>query len=123
MCSNKYDDNDTNISFFKKEVKNFVEERNWAKYHTPKNLIQALSIELAELSELFLFKNALIEKVLEDEILLENIENEIADVFIYLISFINIFDLDLTQAFLKKMKINRDKYPTEEFGNGNYYKK
>ncbi len=123
MCSNKYDDNDTNISFFKKEVINFVKERKWSKYHTPKNLIQALGIELAELSELFLFKNISIEKILEDEILLENIEKEIADVFIYLISFINIFDLDLTQAFLKKMKINCDKYSTEEFGNGNYYKK
>ena len=83
-------DLDTPILFFKSELKKFVNARNWGKYHTPKNLIQALQIEAAELSELFLFKEFKIDEILKDENLLEDISDEVADVFIYLISFINI---------------------------------
>ena len=38
-------DKNTNISFFKEEVKKFVNSRNWVKYHTPKNLVQAINCE------------------------------------------------------------------------------
>ena len=116
-------DLNTNISYFKKEIKEFIMTRNWIKYHTPKNLIQAIGIEVAELSELFLFRDDKIEEILQDENLLENISDEVADVFIYLISFINCLELDLTKAFIKKMKRNNQKYSTKEFKNGNYYKK
>ena len=116
-------DVNTPVSLFKEEVKTFIKERNWVKYHTPKNLIQALNVEVAELSELFLFKEDKIDEILKNKSLLENIEDEIADVFIYLISFINILGLDLTQAFIKKMDKNRKKYDKLEFNNGNYYKK
>ncbi|MHA1456308.1 MAG: hypothetical protein ACTSR5_10065 [Promethearchaeota archaeon] len=51
------DDSNTKLLYFKKEVEKFVKERNWTKYHTPKNLIQALGIEVSELSEIFLFKD------------------------------------------------------------------
>ncbi len=119
----KNSDLNTPVSYFKKKVKEFVESRNWTKYHTPKNLIQALGIEVAELSELFLFKEREVEEILKDESLLFNIENEVADIFIYLLSFINILGLDLTHAFIKKMEKNKRKYSTEEFNNGDYYKK
>ena len=66
------------ISFFQNEVRNFVKERNWTKYHTPKNLIQAMGIEVSELSELFLFKDYSVDEILEKKMLLEDIENEIA---------------------------------------------
>ena len=42
------------IDFFKKEVEEFVKNRQWSKYHAPKELAQAISIESAELMELFL---------------------------------------------------------------------
>ncbi len=116
-------DNEVTLSFFKNEVKQFVKERNWKKYHTIKNLIQALQIEAAELSELFLFKELSVNEVLSNKELLENVSGEIADVFIYLLSLVNELDLDLTNSFVNKMKKNRQKYPTKEFNNGNYYKK
>ena len=116
-------DLNTTISYFKKKVKEFVEARNWSKYHSPKNLIQAIGIEVAELSELFLFKDFKIEDILRDEKLLESISDEVADVFIYLISFLNCLELDITKAFIKKMKKNNQKYSTKEFNNGNYRKK
>lgn len=115
-------DNNTSVSFFKQEVQRFVRERNWTKFHTPKNLIQALSIEVSELSEIFLFKDISLETIKSDKNLLENISDEIADVFIYLVSLVNSINVDLTGVFSTKMEKNKDKYSLEEFNNG-YYKK
>jgi len=115
-------DNNTSVSFFKNKVQKFVRDRNWTKFHTPKNLIQALSIEVSELSEIFLFKDISLETINSDKELLENISDEISDVFIYLISLVNSMNLDLTSAFIKKMEKNKDKYSVEEFNNGSYQK-
>ena len=121
--NNKYNDNDSTISFFKDEVKKFVENRNWNKYHTPKNLVQAINCEAGELSQLLLFKDYKKEEIWNNKELLTRISDEIADVFIYLISLINALDLDLSQTFINKMEKNRKKYSRKEFNNGNYYKK
>lgn len=118
MCSDK----DSTISDLKKVIAKFVKERDWSKYHTIKSLIQAIQIEAAELSELFLFRELTVDDVLSNKELLENASDEIADVFIYLLSLINTLNLDLTDIFFKKMEKNRKKYSTKEF-NGNYYKK
>ncbi|MFX1310030.1 MAG: nucleotide pyrophosphohydrolase [Promethearchaeota archaeon] len=123
MTSNNMDDKKATISFFKEEIAKFVEERNWKKYHTPKNLIQALGIEVAELSEIFLFKNYEISEIDEDKKLLERISDEIADVFIYLISLINCLKIDLSDTFIKKMLKNEKKYSVLEFNDGSFYKK
>ena len=122
MKSSK-DDSNTNLLFFKKEVEKFVNERNWTKYHTPRNLIQALGIEVSELSEIFLFKDLDLQMIKENPDLFENISDEVADIFIYLISFINRLNINLTDAFARKMIKNRNKYPIEEFNNGDYHKK
>ncbi len=120
---NEIHDKNTIISFFKEEVKEFIKERDWLKYHTPKNLVQAINSEAGELSQLLLFKDYTKNDIWSDKNLVNNISDEIADVFIYLISLINALDLDLTQAFIEKMKKNKNKYSTKEFNNGNYYKK
>ncbi|MFW9827869.1 MAG: MazG nucleotide pyrophosphohydrolase domain-containing protein [Candidatus Thorarchaeota archaeon] len=120
---NKINDIETKISFFKNEVKQFIEMRNWNQYHTPKNLVQAINCEAGELSQLLLFKDYNVEEIKNNKDLLVNISDEIADVFIYLISLINILDLDLSQIFIKKMEKNKKKYPRKEFSDGIYYKK
>ena len=117
------DDSTTNLLFFKNEVKKFVAERNWTKYHTPRNLIQALGIEVSELSEIFLFREMELDDIKKSRTLFENISDEVADIFIYLISFVNTLNIDLTKAFSKKMIKNRKKYSIEEFNNGDYHKK
>ena len=116
-------DKEVNIEYFKEEIKKFIEERKWSKYHTPKSLIQALGIEVAELSEIFLFRDISLEKIFNDKDLYDRINDEIADVFIYLISLINVLKVDLVTSFSKKMEKNRKKYPISEFNRGNYYKK
>jgi NTP pyrophosphatase (non-canonical NTP hydrolase) len=123
MNSIDINDENTSISFFKEKVAKFIEKRKWAKYHTPKNLIQALGIEIAELSELFLFKDYKLNYILQNNTFLDNISDEIADVLIYLISLTNCLDLDLTHSFCKKMEKNEKKYPIKDFNNGIYYKK
>jgi len=115
-------DNNTSVSFFKNKVQKFVRDRNWTKFHTPKNLIQALSIEVSELSEIFLFKDISLDTINSDKELLENISDEISDVFIYLISLVNSINLDLTSVFIKKMEKNKAKYSVEDFNNGSYQK-
>ena len=122
MDSNR-DDNNTVISFLKTKVKKFVVEREWTQYHTPKNLIQALQIEAAELSELFLFKELAKDDILKNKELVDQISNEMADVLIYLISLSNCLNIDLAQSFIKKMEINKNKYSIKEFNDGMYFKK
>jgi NTP pyrophosphatase (non-canonical NTP hydrolase) len=119
----KFNDNDLTISFFKDEVKKFVDNRDWNKYHTPKNLVQAINCEAGELSQLLLFKEFTKEDIWNNETLLSDIADEIADVFIYLISLINALGLDLSQTFTDKMEKNKKKYSSNEFNNGIYYKK
>ena len=116
-------DNDVSLEYFKQETNKFITERKWTKYHTPRNLIQALGIEIAELSEIFLFKDFELDEIFQDEKLYENISDEIADIFIYLISLINVLKMDLTSSFETKMAKNRKKYSIKEFNKGNYHKK
>jgi len=120
--NSKLEDNNTTISYFKKEVESFVKERRWTKFHNPKDLIQAIGIEVSELSELFLFKDLSLDAIHKDKDLFENISDEIADVFIYLVSLINNLNVDLTSAFIRKMKKNEEKYRIEEFDNSSYRK-
>ncbi|MFX1325613.1 MAG: MazG-like family protein [Promethearchaeota archaeon] len=119
----KNHDENTSISYFKKEVAQFIEDRRWLKYHTPKNLVQAINCEAGELSQLLLFKDITKEEIWDNKELLANISEEIADVFIYLISLVNLLDLDLRYVFTNKMVKNRKKYNIKEFNNGLYYKK
>ena len=118
-----FNDSLQTISFFKKKVEKFVKERKWNKYHTPKELAQAISIESAELLELFLFKSLSLEEILNNSDFFSKISEEFADIFIYLLSFANAINLDISSAFQKKMEKNRKKYPLSEFSNGTYKKK
>lgn len=118
-----FNDSLQTISFFKKKVEKFVKERKWNKYHTPKELAQAISIESAELLELFLFKSPSLEEILNNSDFFSKISEEFADIFIYLLSFANAINLDISSAFQKKMEKNRKKYPLSEFSNGTYKKK
>ena len=119
----KLNDSNVSISDFKDIVRKFVNKRNWTNYHTPKNLVQAINCEAGELSQLLLFKEYKKEDIWKDEKLLTNLSDEIADVFIYLISLINLLNLDLSQIFTNKMEKNKVKYNLDEFNNGLYYKK
>jgi len=100
------------IEKLKKIILEFRDERNWEQFHSIKHLISALSIEASELAELFLWKNeADINEALKDKNFREDIMDECADVFNYLILIATKLDFDLTEAANNKIKKNKEKYP------------
>ena len=96
----------------------FRNDRNWAKFHTIKDLILGLGIEVAELQELFLWKNnqELIE-ILKSKS--EFIGDELADIFIFLTYLSNDIGIDLNKAVNKKIDKNNKKYPIDKFKGSN----
>ncbi len=94
------------------EIDTFVTEREWHGFHSPKNLSMALSVEVAELVEIFQWLSA-DESRCADTVDLEHLEEEIGDVMIYLSTLCGQFGIDPVEAALKKMAKNRIKYPAE----------
>jgi NTP pyrophosphatase (non-canonical NTP hydrolase) len=101
-----------NYEKIKKEIKEFVDERDWEQFHTPKNLSMALSVEASELLEIFQWQKAEEYKSANDE-QKEMIRDEIADIFYYIVRISDKLDIDIEDALIKKMKKNRKKYPKE----------
>ena len=107
--------NSITIQQLKKDIKKFVKERSWEEFHSPKNLSMSLSIEAAELMEHFQWTNTVEEavKVLKNKRERSEVEDEVADIAIYLIDFCNLYNVDLEKAIIKKMKKNAKKYPAK----------
>ncbi len=90
----------------------FRDERDWQKFHYPKELAAALSIETAELQELFLWKGQeSSEQIISDNDRMDAISDEIADVAIYLFLITHELNIDLKEAIRKKIQKNGLKYP------------
>ncbi len=103
---------DVCVSDLQNKVASFVHERKWEKFHTPKDLALAVAVESAELLELFQWKNnAEIQGLLNDTKYRKRIEDEMADIMIYILVLSNTLNTDLSQAVLQKMKKNKDHYP------------
>ena len=96
----------------KKEIKDFVDERDWEQFHNPKNLSMALSVEASELLEIFQWQKAEEYKNASEE-QKEMIKDEIADIFYYLIRISDKLDINIEEALIKKMQKNRKKYPKD----------
>ena len=107
--------NSMSIQQLKKDIKKFVKERSWEQFHSPKNLSMSLSIEAAELMEHFQWTNTVEEavKVLKDKRKRSEVEDEVADIAIYLIDFFNLYNVSFEKVILKKMKKNVKKYPAK----------
>lgn len=104
-------DRETTLADLKTAVMAFVEERDWERFHSPKNLSMALAAEAAELMEHFLWDTgeASVERARG-----EAVADELADIVIYAIEFANITGIDLAQAIEAKMGKNALKYPVEK---------
>lgn len=114
------------IEKIKEELLKFREEREWAQFHDPKNLAEAISIEANELLQLFLWKNKeeIEHKIKNDLEYREEIEDELADVLTYCVQMSNRLDIDIEQIIFKKLEKVRSKYPVEKAkGNANKYTK
>lgn len=95
-------------------VGKFVRERDWEKFHSPKNLAMSISIEAAELMEIFQWLDpkeaaALMKKPQKTE----HIKEELADILIYLISFCNLNKIDLAAIVADKLRKNKVRFPAK----------
>lgn len=105
----------------KQILRQFVQDRDWSQFHSPKNLTMALSVEVSEILEEFQWLTEEQSKNLSPE-KLEKVRQEIADVLIYLIMLADKYDIDLIEAAKDKIKINEEKYPVEKSkGNAKKY--
>jgi len=94
------------------KIANFIADRNWQKFHSPKNLVMALSVETAELLEIFQWMTQE-ESYQPPTEVLSHIEEEIGDVMIYLTTLAASLGLDPVTAAHKKLRKNEKKYPVE----------
>ena len=108
-------DNTTTVQDLKTVVEDFVQERDWAQFHSPKNLSMALAIEASELMDLFKWKT--VEEAQEEmkDKLLEDATDELADIMIYSIAFANRNGIDIAKAVSSKTEKNKAKYPADKF--------
>ena len=90
----------------------FIAERDWEQFHSPKNLAMALSVEVAEIVEHFQWLTEEQSKNLPPETLAE-IRQEIGDVMIYLTELADKLGIDPVEAAKAKVVINGQKYPAE----------
>lgn len=96
-------------------VAKFVSERDWNKFHNPKNLAMSIAIESAEIMDLFQWKTVeeSINDLKIDSNLKQNLAFELADVLIYCLSLSHRTDIDLYKAIIDKMEINEKRFPKE----------
>lgn len=91
-------------------IKNFSEQRDWEKFHNPKNLSMALNVEASELLEIFQWLTLEQAENL-DEKKKEHAKQEIADIAVYLIRMCMHLNINLEEAIVEKMQLNEKKYP------------
>lgn len=89
-----------------KEIKNFVDERDWNKFHSPANLSKSISIESNELLECFQRD--------EKNYNLDDVKEELADVINYCIQMAQVLNLDIYQIVMDKLEKNKKKYPVDK---------
>jgi len=103
----------TTLADLRMRVFRFVSEREWARFHTPKDLAMALSIEASELLERFLWRDAGLGPPPDPD--RRAATEELADVFIYGLSMANALEIDLSEAILAKLAANERRFPAGEF--------
>jgi len=102
-----------NIQDIQERLRKFAEERDWDQFHSPKNLSMALIAEAAELVEHFQWLTEKQSANLPNEKLVE-VQEELADILIYLVRTADKLNVDLIHAALEKIEKNEKKYPVDK---------
>ena len=105
------------IKNIQQRLNNFAVDRDWVQYHTPKNLAMALSVEAAELLEIFQWVHTGVAGELTGEAL-DNVEEEMADVMIYLLRMADVMGVDLEVGIISKMDANEKRYSVDKCKGG-----
>ncbi|HPX87829.1 MAG TPA: nucleotide pyrophosphohydrolase [Methylophilaceae bacterium] len=106
------------LAELRKRIDQFVEERDWAQFHTPKNLAMAMIVEAAELVEQFQWDTPEESQQLSPE-KREAVSHELADTFVYLLRLAEVLEINLIEAANAKIDLNAKKYPVEKARGSN----
>lgn len=106
-------DKDTSLADLKELVRDFRDRRDWAKFHNPKDLAEAIAAEAGELLELFLWQSPdeVARKMRDDAAFARDVEDELADIFIFALTFAVAHNLDVAGIVRAKVAVNEGKYP------------
>ena len=103
------------IRELQKRVIEFRDKRDWAQYHNPKDLAISLSLEAAELLEIFQWKGQeKVKAIMTNSIGRKRVKEELGDVMIYALNICHAFNFDPADVILSKLKMNEEKYPVEK---------
>ena len=93
-------------------LRRFAVDRDWEQFHSPKNLVMALSGEVGELTEIFqwMTENASAEAA-RDPRHAQAVRHELADVLLYVVRLADVLGVDLNAAAAEKLRLNAEKYP------------
>ena len=101
------------LNDLKKQLRDFAKEREWDQFHSPKNLVMALSGEVGELTEHFQWLTE-VQSTSLDKTTLSDVADEIADVQLYLIRLADKLGVDIIEASNRKIRHNGEKYPVHK---------
>jgi len=96
----------------RQRINSFVEVRDWAQFHSPKNLAMAMIVEAGEVVEHFQWMTEAESRAL-DTATQEKVGQELADTFVYLLRIAEVCGIDLIEATNKKIDLNAKKYPVD----------
>jgi NTP pyrophosphatase (non-canonical NTP hydrolase) len=103
------------VAELRERLAEFAAARDWGQYHTPKNLVAALSVEASELMEIFQWltpeESA---RIMADPDAAHRVTDEVADVLAYLLQFCNALDIDPLAALAAKIERNEERFPVGE---------
>jgi dCTP diphosphatase len=109
-------DSQTTVAALRQLVNDFVQQRDWHQFHSPKNLSMSLAIEAAELMEHFQWLSIDQSRALADDPARRAaVGEELADVLCYALAMANVLGLDLSTVIRDKMAKNERKYPADEY--------
>jgi NTP pyrophosphatase (non-canonical NTP hydrolase) len=95
-------------------IREFARERDWEQFHTPKNLAMALSGEVGELVEIFQWLTPEEAAAVMESARAGDVEDELADVAIYLLRLADVLGVDLLDVTTRKLERNHDRFPASE---------
>lgn len=112
---NQPDDRLINVEALSKALASFAQARDWSQFHSPKNLVMALTGEVGELNELFqwLTEQQSVD-LAQDPERKKRVAEELADVLFYLVRTASVLGIDLNQAAIDKLALNEQKYPADK---------
>ena len=110
--------NQDSLENLRNRINTFVTKRDWAQFHTPKNLAMAMIVEAAELVEHFQWDTPIESQHLTPEKRVA-VSHELADTFVYLLRLAEVLKINLIEAANQKIDFNAQKYPIEKVKGSN----